>query len=235
MPAIKHDVELKDINYVQIHPTTFYSKKQEDRSFLISESVRGEGAKLYDKNGKRFVNELLPRDLLTEEIKKQMAKDNTEFVWEDLRTIPEEELKTHFPNIVEHCKRMGYDPTKECIPVVPAQHYFMGGIKVDHESRTTMDNLYAVGETACNGVHGRNRLASNSLLESLVFAKRAAFDISENVVGSLTDKQNEYFEAFDMTRYENEDIIDKEYASLVNKKIEEADKAYEESIKKNYA
>lgn len=233
--AIKHDVELKDINYVQIHPTTFYSKKQEDRSFLISESVRGEGAKLYDKNGKRFVNELLPRDLLTEEIKKQMAKDNTEFVWEDLRTIPEEELKTHFPNIVEHCKRMGYDPTKECIPVVPAQHYFMGGIKVDHESRTTMDNLYAVGETACNGVHGRNRLASNSLLESLVFAKRAAFDISENVVGSLTDKQNEYFEAVDMTRYENEDIIDKEYASLVNKKIEEADKAYEESIKKNYA
>lgn len=233
--AIKHDVELKDINYVQIHPTTFYSKKQEDRSFLISESVRGEGAKLYDKNGKRFVNELLPRDLLTEKIKKQMAKDNTEFVWEDLRTIPEEELKTHFPNIVEHCKRMGYDPTKECIPVVPAQHYFMGGIKVDHESRTTMDNLYAVGETACNGVHGRNRLASNSLLESLVFAKRAAFDISENVVGSLTDKQNEYFEAFDMTRYENEDIIDKEYASLVNKKIEEADKAYEESIKKNYA
>lgn len=233
--AIKHDVELKDINYVQIHPTTFYSKKQEDRSFLISESVRGEGAKLYDKNGKRFVNELLPRDLLTEEIKKQMAKDNTEFVWEDLRTIPEEELKTHFPNIVEHCKRMGYDPTKECIPVVPAQHYFMGGIKVDHESRTTMYNLYAVGETACNGVHGRNRLASNSLLESLVFAKRAAFDISENVVGSLTDKQNEYFEAFDMTRYENEDIIDKEYASLVNKKIEEADKAYEESIKKNYA
>lgn len=233
--AIKHDVELKDINYVQIHPTTFYSKKQEDRSFLISESVRGEGAKLYDKNGKRFVNELLPRDLLTEEIKKQMAKDNTEFVWEDLRTIPEEELKTHFPNIVEHCKSMGYDPTKECIPVVPAQHYFMGGIKVDHESRTTMDNLYAVGETACNGVHGRNRLASNSLLESLVFAKRAAFDMSENVVENLNDKQNEYFEAFDMTRYENEDIIDKEYASLVNKKIEEADKAYEESIKKNYA
>ena len=95
--AIKHGVELKDINYVQIHPTTFYSDKEEDRSFLISESVRGEGAKLYDKNGKRFVNELLPRDLLTEEIRKQMAKDNTDFVWEDLRTIPEEELKTHFP------------------------------------------------------------------------------------------------------------------------------------------
>lgn len=111
-----------------------------------------------------------------------MAKDNTDFVWEDLRTIPEEELKTHFPNIVQYCIDKGYDPSKECIPVVPAQHYFMGGIKVDHESRTTMDNLYAIGETACNGVHGRNRLASNSLLESLVFAKRAALDITENAV-----------------------------------------------------
>ena len=100
-----------------------------------------------------------------------MAKDNTDFVWEDLRTIPEEELKTHFPNIVQYCIDKGYDPSKECIPVVPAQHYFMGGIKVDHESRTTMDNLYAIGETACNGVHGRNRLASNSLLESLVLQR----------------------------------------------------------------
>ena len=185
--AIKHGVELKDINYVQIHPTTFYSDKEEDRSFLISESVRGEGAKLYDKNGKRFVNELLPRDMLTEEIRKQMAKDNTDFVWEDLRTIPEEELKTHFPNIVQYCIDKGYDPSKECIPVVPAQHYFMGGIWVDSDSRTSMEHLYAVGETSCNGVHGANRLASNSLLESLVFAKRAAHKISgvENAVNPV--------------------------------------------------
>lgn len=127
-------------------------------SFLISESVRGEGAKLYDKNMKRFVNELLPRDLLAEEIYKQMAKDGTDHVWEDLRTIPREELMEHFPNIVEHCREMGYDVTKECIPVVPAQHYFMGGVWVDHESHTSMERLYAVGETACNGVHGKNRL-----------------------------------------------------------------------------
>ena len=233
--AIKHGVELKDINYVQIHPTTFYSDKEEDRSFLISESVRGEGAKLYDKNGKRFVNELLPRDLLTEEIRKQMAKDNTDFVWEDLRTIPEEELKTHFPNIVQYCIDKGYDPSKECIPVVPAQHYFMGGIKVDHESRTTMDNLYAIGETACNGVHGRNRLASNSLLESLVFAKRAALDITENAVVKPTQDEITYFDSFDAEKYADESKIDGEYAELVNKKIEEADKAYEESQKKNYA
>ena len=86
----------------------------------------------------RFVNELLPRDLLTQEIRKQMEIDGTEFVWEDLRPIPEEELKNHFPNIVEHCKKQGYDVTKECIPVVPAQHYYMGGVKVDHSSKTSM-------------------------------------------------------------------------------------------------
>lgn len=229
--AIKHGVELKDINYVQIHPTTFFSKKQEDRSFLISESVRGEGAKLYDKNGNRFVNELLPRDLLTEEIRKQMKKDGTEFVWEDLRTIPEDELKSHFPNIVQYCLDMGYDPTKECIPVVPAQHYFMGGIKVNHDSKTSMNELYAVGETACNGVHGRNRLASNSLLESLVFAKRAAQDITAHAPHNMSEDERNYFDAFDVTRYDDEDAIDKEYAELVNNKIKEADRAHEESQK----
>ena len=93
--AIKHGVELKDINYVQIHPTTFYTKESTERSFLISESMRGEGAKLYNKDGERFVNELLPRDLLTKAILEQMEKDGTEFVWEDLRSIPMEELKTH--------------------------------------------------------------------------------------------------------------------------------------------
>ena len=109
-----------------------------------------------------------------------MEKDGTEHVWEDLRPIPHDVLENHFPNIVEHCREAGYDVFKECIPVVPAQHYFMGGIKVDHESRTTMNQLYAVGETACNGVHGKNRLASNSLLESLVFSKRAAQDLVEH-------------------------------------------------------
>ncbi|MDD2981283.1 MAG: L-aspartate oxidase [Hespellia sp.] len=175
--ALRHKVELENIDYIQIHPTTLYA--EESRSFLISESVRGEGAKLYDKNGNRFVDELLPRDLLTEAIYKQMEKDGTRFVWEDLRTIPSDELKTHFPNIIEHCREMGYDVTRECIPVVPAQHYFMGGVKVDYDSKTSMKALYAVGETACNGVHGKNRLASNSLLESLVFAGRAAKHIAD--------------------------------------------------------
>lgn len=184
--ALKHGIELQDIDYIQIHPTTFYSKDENDRSFLISESVRGEGAKLYNKNMERFVDELLPRDVVTEAIRKQMEIDGTEFVWEDLRPIPEEELKKHFPNIVEYCREKGYDVTKECIPVVPAQHYFMGGIKVNRNSKTSMGRLYAVGETACNGVHGRNRLASNSLLESLVFAKRAAEEIGANPVEART-------------------------------------------------
>ena len=178
--AIKYGIELKDMDYIQIHPTTFYSKDKTERSFLISESVRGEGAKLRDKNGNRFVDELLPRDLLTKAIYEQMEKDGTEFVWEDLRDIPEQELESHFPNIVKYCLDHGYDVRKECIPIVPAQHYFMGGIKVSDVSKTSMERLYAIGETACNGVHGKNRLASNSLLESLVFAKRAARDISGN-------------------------------------------------------
>lgn len=178
--AILHGIELKNINYVQIHPTTLFSADSNDRSFLISESVRGEGAKLYNQNMERFANELLPRDKLTAEINKQMKKDGSEFVWEDMTAIPSEEIKDHFPNIAKHCKDQNYDVTKEYIPVVPAQHYFMGGIKVNHQSLTSMPGLYAIGETACNGVHGRNRLASNSLLESLVFAKRAAADIASH-------------------------------------------------------
>lgn len=218
--AIKHGVELKDITYVQIHPTTFYTKEKEQRSFLISESVRGEGAKLYDKHGKRFVNELLPRDLLTAEIHKQMEKDGTDYVWEDLREIPAEELDSHFPNIIEHCRQMGYDVHKECIPVVPAQHYFMGGIKVNHESKTSMEGLYAVGETACNGVHGKNRLASNSLLESLVFAKRAAADITSRKDRIEESVVQEAIESVDLAKYRDCEALEKEYQALVQKAVQ---------------
>ena len=172
--SMEHGIELEHINYIQIHPTTLYSRNEEDRSFLISESVRGEGAKLYNSRYERFVNELLPRDVLTAAIKEQMKKDGSKHVWEDMRTIDREELLNHFPNIVQKCKDSGYDVTRECIPVVPAQHYFMGGVKIDYEGRTSMKRLYSVGEAACNNVHGRNRLASNSLLEAIVFAGRAA-------------------------------------------------------------
>ena len=226
--AIKYGIELKDIDYVQIHPTTFYSKDKNERSFLISESVRGEGAKLRDKNGNRFVDELLPRDLLTKAILEQMEKDGTEYVWEDLRDIPEEELESHFPNIMEYCLNHGYDVRKDCIPVVPAQHYFMGGIKVNDKSKTSMEALYAVGETACNGVHGRNRLASNSLLESLVFAKRAAMDITEHICETdlkETDEQETHWQdclkknnAF----YQDGQALEAKYKDLVLEKIKKA-------------
>ena len=176
--AKKHDIRLEHLDYVQIHPTTLYSEKP-GRRFLISESVRGEGAVLYNKDKERFVNELLPRDVVTKAIREQMAKDGTKYVWLSMEHIPEETILKHFPNIYEHCLEEGYDVTKECIPVVPAQHYFMGGIWVDRNGHTSMAHLFAVGETSCNGVHGANRLASNSLLESLVFAKRAANCITE--------------------------------------------------------
>ena len=184
--AKKHGIRLEHLDYVQVHPTTLYSKKP-GRRFLISESVRGEGALLYDKNGNRFIVELLPRDVVTKAIQEQMKKDGTDHVWLSLEKIPKEIILSHFPNIYLHCLEEGYDATKEWIPVVPAQHYFMGGIWVDSDSHTSMPNLYAVGETSCNGVHGKNRLASNSLLESLVFAKRAAREImSEKQMNKVT-------------------------------------------------
>lgn len=176
--SLKHDIELLNVDYVQIHPTTLYSKKP-GRRFLISESVRGEGAVLLDKNGQRFVDELLPRDLLTAAIKEQMAKDGTDYVMLSLEKMLPEDIIKRFPNIYRYCLEEGYDITKEPIPVVPAQHYFMGGVKVDSNGKTSMERLYAAGETACNGVHGANRLASNSLLESLVWAKRAALEIEQ--------------------------------------------------------
>ena len=110
----------------------------------------------------------------------EMKKEGTEHVWLSLENISEHDIKTHFPNIYSKCLEEGYDITKEPIPVVPSQHYFMGGIDVDRYSKTSMDRLYAVGETSCNGVHGKNRLASNSLLESLVFAARAAKHLISN-------------------------------------------------------
>lgn len=171
--AEKHGIRLEHLDYVQIHPTTLYSKKP-GRRFLISESVRGEGAILLDKNGKRFTDELQPRDVVTAAIREQMEKDGTDHVWLSMERIDKDTILNHFPNIYEHCLEEGYDVTKEWIPVVPAQHYFMGGIWVDRDSQTSMEHLFAAGETSCNGVHGANRLASNSLLESLVFAKRAA-------------------------------------------------------------
>lgn len=176
--AKEHGVALEHMDYVQIHPTCLYSTKP-GRSFLISESARGEGAVLLNHRGERFVDELLPRDVVTEAIMREMEKEGTEYEYLSFQDVSETIVKEHFPNIYKHCLEEGYDLLREPVPVVPAQHYFMGGVHVDSDSQTTMAHLYAVGETSCNGVHGKNRLASNSLLESLVFARRAAAKIAK--------------------------------------------------------
>ncbi|MBQ1947924.1 MAG: L-aspartate oxidase [Clostridia bacterium] len=217
--ALKYGIKLKNIDYIQIHPTTLYTKK-DGREFLISESVRGEGAILLNEKGERFVNELLPRDIISKAIFAEMEKEGTEHVWLSLLPIPEEKIKTHFPNIYQRCLDEGYDVTKEPIPVVPSQHYFMGGIDVDGFSKTSMDRLYAVGETACNGVHGKNRLASNSLLESLVFAKRAASDINLNH-HSITENP---IPDIALGKYEN---YQEEYRKLILDAIEKEKQSHE--------
>lgn len=203
--ALKNGIELENINYIQIHPTTLYSQK-DGRRFLISESVRGEGAVLLNRNKERFTDELQPRDVVTNAIKEQMKKDGTEYVYLSIAHLDADEIKNRFPNIYGRCLEEGYDLAKECIPVTPAQHYLMGGIKASVNGETSLAELYAAGEVACNGVHGANRLASNSLLESLVFAKRAAGvikkhhkdikDITEEIVKKeyppMSDLKKEY-------------------------------------------
>lgn len=201
--ALRHDVELKDINYIQIHPTAFYDESDDERRFLISESVRGEGGKLYNINGERFVDELQPRDVVSQAIFKEMEKTNFPYVLLDISFLDKNYLKNRFSTIYNKCLEKGTDITKEPIKVSPAQHYFMGGIKVNLDSETSMENLYAVGETACTGIHGANRLASNSLLEGLVFSKRAA-----NLINHKTD-------TFNLTKID----IDRIYKS--QKEIEE--------------
>lgn len=221
--ALRHEIKLKDLNFVQIHPTTLYSKKP-GRKFLISESVRGEGAVLYNEKMERFVDELLPRDIVTSAIEEQMEKDGKPYVWLSMEHIPKEDILGHFPNICQKCMEEGYDVTRECIPVVPGQHYFMGGIQSDLDGRTSMKGLYAVGETSCNGVHGANRLASNSLLESLVFARRAAKNIENDAFVELP----EIGRLFHPEHYLDLDKIHQENRELVLQEIERMKKEYEQ-------
>lgn len=211
--ALRHDIQLKDINYIQIHPTAFYDGSTDERRFLISESVRGEGGKLYNIHGERFVDELQPRDVVSQAIFKEMKKTNSPYVLLDISFLDEDYLKSRFSTIYNKCLEKGTDITKEPIKVSPAQHYFMGGIKVGLNGETSMDNLYAVGETACTGIHGANRLASNSLLEGLVFSKRAA-----DVINSTIDDLN--LNKIDVDRiFASQEEIERDNSKLVIKAI----------------
>lgn len=218
--ALKHGIEMKDINYIQIHPTTLYSKKS-GRRFLISESVRGEGAILLNENGERFTDELQPRDVVTDAICKEMEKFGTDHVYITLPTMTSEQAQKRFPNIFEACMEEGYDITKDKVPVTPGQHYMMGGIKTDINGRTSMTHLFAVGETACNGVHGKNRLASNSLLESLVFSKRAA-----DLIAKDSSEKETYAPQTDWDSLPPKVQREKEFRDLIMNEIKRKDRAF---------
>ena len=214
--ALRNNIQLENINYIQIHPTTLYTTKP-GRSFLISESVRGEGAYLLNCKMERFVNELLPRDIVSNAIKNEMDKYNMPYVYLSVMHMDHQQIQTRFPHIYDRCLKEGYDMYKEPIPVVPAQHYLMGGIKSDTFGKTSMKNLYAVGETACNGVHGANRLASNSLLESLVFAKRAARVIKDEIENIDFDPKY-----VDVSKYDKDHLM-KENRDLIMNEIKRKD------------
>lgn len=177
--AWRSGAQLRDLEFFQFHPTAL--KVEGAPRFLISEAVRGEGAHLIDAQGHRFAfehhpkGELAPRDVVSRAIYRHLLTceaDTPECVWLDLRPIPADRIRYRFPNIVAVCRRWGIDPFQQPVPVSPAAHYWMGGIMTDLQSRTTLQQLYAVGETASTGVHGANRLASNSLLECLVYGRQ---------------------------------------------------------------
>lgn len=187
--AMAHRAGARTINceYVQFHPTAFY--QEHGPCFLITEALRGAGAKLINQKGEPFMErydpewkDLAPRDVVARSIHQEMLLQNTPNVYLDAATyIPAEKLKSQFPYIYNRCLEAGVDITQEPIPVVPAAHYFCGGVWVDEWGRTTINNLYAIGEVSCTGLHGANRLASTSLLEGLVWGYRAAQHITRTL------------------------------------------------------
>jgi len=160
--------QLADLELLQFHPTAVIGVRGRE-GFLVTEAIRGEGATLHDAAGERFVDELLPRDEVARAIQARLEESGERSVGLDMRSID----PARFPNVVASLREAGLDPTKELIPVAPAAHYTMGGIAADLHAQSTLPGLYAVGESSCTGLHGANRLASNSLSECFVFARRA--------------------------------------------------------------
>ncbi len=181
--AYRAGADIINSEYVQFHPTSLFHR--DIKRFLISESLRGEGAKLLNHNGTQFMKyysplkELAPRDVVARSIYEEMAKTGSEFMLLDIANYYEGDgkISERFSNIYKTCLKGGIDITKEPIPIVPAAHFFCGGVKVDLNGRSSIKNLYAIGEVSCTGLHGANRLASTSLLEGLLWAKLTATDI----------------------------------------------------------
>ena len=175
--AYRAGAAISNMEFVQFHPTTLYAPGSE--TFLITEAIRGFGAELKTKDGRTFMENyhplrsLAPRDIVSRSILAELKKSDEPCVYLDMREFKTEDIKKHFPNIYQKCVESGLDLQKDMIPVVPAAHYMCGGVVTDLNARTTVENLYACGEVSCTGVHGANRLASNSLLEGLVFSGQA--------------------------------------------------------------
>ncbi|GIV31018.1 MAG: L-aspartate oxidase [Saprospiraceae bacterium] len=178
---------IENMEFVQFHPTALYNPKGENPAFLISEAVRGFGAVLKTPDGEEFMHRydprgsLAPRDIVARAIDREMKIRGLDYMCLDCRHLDKEAFIAHFPNIYEKCLSIGIDPMKEMIPVTPACHYMCGGIQTDAWGRTSIRNLYAAGECTCTGLHGANRLASNSLLEAMVFAHRIFLDVVKNI------------------------------------------------------
>lgn len=190
--AYRAGAELMDLEFIQFHPTVLFHP--DNKSFLISEAVRGEGALLRNINGYRFMpdyhelNELAPRDVVSRAIFEEMNKTGADYVYLDITFKDKEYLENRFPNIYRTCFNYGIDISRDYIPVAPAEHYCMGGIKADVRGRTCIPGFYACGEAACNGIHGANRLASNSLLEGLVFGNIIGQEITEYLKDKISER-----------------------------------------------
>jgi L-aspartate oxidase len=175
------------MEFIQFHPTALYEPGTRGHAFLITEAVRGDGGILRNNNGEAFMEkydarkDLAPRDIVARAIDSEMKRAGTEHVYLDCRHFSKEKFIEHFPNIYEKCLSIGIDITKDMIPVAPAAHYSCGGIKTDEWGRSSIKNLYACGECASTGLHGANRLASNSLLEAIVFSHRCFIDATNNI------------------------------------------------------
>jgi L-aspartate oxidase len=202
-------ITTKNLSYIQFHPTAFNNRETRE-CFLISEAVRGEGAYLRNCKHERFMKdyderlELAPRDVVSHSILMETKKTGSDEFYLDITHKSKDFLKNRFPMIYKNLKQQGYDMAKDMIPIYPCQHYLMGGIKVDEFSQTSMENVYACGECSCTGVHGNNRLASNSLLEALVFSRRCAQHINEKV-----DKVSKDFENYNFIHDDNAPVIPK--------------------------
>jgi len=207
-----------NMEFIQFHPTCLYHPKA--KTFLMTEAIRGEGGKLRLPDGSSFMEqfdsraELAPRDIVARAIDHEMKCLGIEHVLLDISHKPADFVRSHFPNIYARCLEYGYDMTKDPVPVVPAAHYTCGGVITDINGRTDIEGLYAIGETACTGLHGANRLASNSLLECLVFSESASTDILKNLPAYVLSKQLPDWDESRVTNSDEEVVVSHNWDEL---------------------